>query len=330
MTDEELHEIIDLLRRRGTDIEFVEAKSAKTALPKHLWQTLSAFANQRGGGIIMLGLDENQGFAAVGVDDPGKVQADLASLCDQMEPVLRPLLRIHDFEGRQLVVAEVPEIPLEQKPCHYRGSGLYTGSFVRVGDGNRQLSQYEVHSFLESRGQPAHDAEIVPGASRDDLDPGLLQQFLARVRQRRTRLAGMNDKDLLKSLKILAGDDKITLAGLLCFAPFPQKWFPSLTITFVHYPGTQPDQLGARGERFLDDRRFDGPLPAALDDALNMIVGSMKKRSLIQGLFRQEIPEYPPEAVREALVNAAAHRDYCSLARGSQVQVRMFQDRIEI
>jgi ATP-dependent DNA helicase RecG len=111
MTDEELLEIIDLLRRRGTDLEFVEAKSARTALPKHLWQTLSAFANQRGGGVIILGLDESQRFAAVGADDPGKMQADLASLCDQMEPALRPLLRIHDFEDRQLVVAEVPEIP---------------------------------------------------------------------------------------------------------------------------------------------------------------------------------------------------------------------------
>jgi ATP-dependent DNA helicase RecG len=131
-------------------------------------------------------------------------------------------------------------------------------------------------------------------------------------------------------LQVLTADDRVTLAGLLCFGRFPQHWFPSLAITFVHYPGNQPDQLGPGGERFLDDRRFDGPLPAALDDALNTIVRSMKKRSLIQGLLRQEIPEYPPEAVREALVNAVAHRDYSPLARGSQVQVQMYQSRLEI
>jgi ATP-dependent DNA helicase RecG len=191
------------------------------------------------------------------------------------------------------------------------------------------MTQFEVHSFLESRGQPTHDLEIVPGVTWSDLDATLLQQFLARVRARRPRLAGLSDDDLLRSLHVLDSGG-VTLAGWLCFARFPQLHFPELTITFVHYPGTQPDQLGPRGERFVDNRRFDGPLPLALNDALQAVVGAMRKRSLIQGLIRQEIPEYPPEAVREALVNAVGHRDYSQLARGTQVQVQMFQDRLEI
>ena len=117
MTQEELVEIVDLLRRRGTDLEYVEAKSARNALPKRLWETLSSFANQRGGGVIILGLNESQQFATVGVSAVGKVQADLASLCDQMEPPLRPLVQIHDFEGQQIIVAEIPEVPFDQKPC---------------------------------------------------------------------------------------------------------------------------------------------------------------------------------------------------------------------
>lgn len=330
MTNEELTELIELLRRRGTDLEYVEAKSSAQALPKRLWETLSAFANQRGGGVVILGLDENQGFATAGVRDIGKVQADLASVCDQMEPPLRPLIGVHDFEGGQLVVAEIPEVPLEQKPCYYRGSGLYTGSYVRVADGDRQMSQYEVHLLLESRGQPQHDLETVEGASRHDLDADLLQSLLGRVRQRRPRLADLSDDELLGQLHIVDADGRVTLAGLLCFARYPQQWFPSLTITFVHYPGTKADELGPRGERFLDNRRFDGPLIVALEDALQRVVGAMKKRNLIQGLIRQEIPEYPPEAVREALVNAVVHRDYSSLARGSHVQVQMFQNRLEV
>lgn len=330
MTDEELTELIEVLRRRGTDLEYVEAKRSAQALPKRLWETLSAFANQRGGGVLVLGLDESQGFATAGVRDIGKVQADLASVCDQMEPPLRPLIGVHDFEGGQLVVAEVPEVPLEQKPCYYRGSGLYAGSYVRVADGDRQMSQYEVHLLLESRGQPQHDLEIVEGASRDDLDGGLLQGLLVRVRQRRPRLAGLSDDELLRQLHIADAKGQVTLAGLLCFARYPQQWFPSLTVTFVHYPGTRADEVGPRGERFLDNRRFDGPLTVALDDALQTIVGAMRRRSLIQGLIRQEIPEYPPVAVREALVNAVAHRDYSSLARGSHVQVQMFRNRLEV
>lgn len=330
MTDEELAELVDLLRRRGTDLEYVEAKKSETALPKRLWETLSALGNQRGGGIIILGLDELERFATVGVRDVKKVQADLASLCDEMEPPLRPLIRVHDFEGQQLVVAEVPEVGLEQKPCYYRGSGLYTGSFVRVADGDRQMSQYEVHALLENRAQPRHDLEAVEGASLDDLDAELLQQFFARVRKRRPRLARMSDGEILRHMHVVDAEGRVSLAGVLCFARHPQQWFPALTITFLHYPGTQADQLGPRGERFLDNRRFDGPLVEALDDSLQTIVGAMRKRNLIQGLIREEIPEYPPEAVREALVNAVAHRDYSRLAQGSQVQIQMYQNRLEV
>lgn len=330
MTDEELAERIAILRRRGTDLEDTEAKRASTALPKRLWETLSAFANQRGGGVIILGLHETENFKAVGVQDVKKVQDDIASLCDEMEPPLRPLIRVHDVEGQQLIVVEVPEVGPEQKPCYYKGSGLYTGSFIRVADGDRQMSQYEVHSFLENRGQPTHDLELVAGSSMADLDSTLVSQFLARVRTRRPRLASLSDDDLLRNLHVVTSDGRITLAGWLCFCRFPQRDFPELTITFVHYPGTQPDQLGPLGERFLDNRRFDGPLSLALEDALQTVVGSMRRRSLIQGLIRQEIPEYPPDAVREALVNAVGHRDYGKLARGTQVQVQLFQNRLEI
>jgi ATP-dependent DNA helicase RecG len=330
LTDEEVFELIATLRRWGTDIEDVEAKKATHALPKRLWETLSSFANQPGGGTIVMGLDETAHFASVGVKDVAKIQSDLASLCDEMEPPLRPLIRVHEFEGVQLVVAEVPEVALEQKPCYYKGSGLFTGSFVRVADGDRKMSQYEVHLALENGGQPTHDIETVPETSVTDLDPELLQRFLDRVRRRRAKLARVEGSELLQTLSVVSKSGEATLAGLLCFARFPQRWFPNLTITLIHYPGTSPDQLGPRGERLLDNRRFDGPLSQALDDALQAVIGSMKQRTLVQGLFREEIPEYPPEAIREALVNAVAHRDYSHLARGTFVQIQMFQNLLVI
>ena len=300
------------------------------ALPKRLWETLSSFANQPGGGTIILGLDETADFACIGVQDVGKIQSDLASLCDEMEPQLRPLVRIHEIDGAPLVVVEVPEVALEQKPCYYKGSGLYTGSFVRVADGDRRMSRYEVHLALENRGQPTHDTEIVPGTSIADLDSDLLQRFVDRVRRRRSKLARVEESELLQTLHVLSPGGEATLAGLLCFATFPQRWFPNLTITLIHYPGINPDQLGPRGERLLDNRRFDGSLPQALDDALQAVIGSMKQRTLVQGLFREEIPEYPPEAIREALVNAVAHRDYSHASRGTFVQIQMFQNLLVI
>lgn len=90
MTDAELLELIGTLRAPEGDSTYVEAKRAGRDLPKRLWETLSAFANTSGGGVILLGLEEQAGFAVTGVDDSARIQADVASLCDQMEPPLRP------------------------------------------------------------------------------------------------------------------------------------------------------------------------------------------------------------------------------------------------
>jgi ATP-dependent DNA helicase RecG len=56
----------------------------------------------------------------------------------------------------------------------------------------------------------------------------------------------------------------------------------------------------------------------------------MRKAVLIDNVFRREIPEYPREALREALANAVAHRDYSPYVCGSYIQIRMFADRLEV
>jgi ATP-dependent DNA helicase RecG len=64
-------------------------------------------------------------------------------------------------------------------------------------------------------------------------------------------------------------------------------------------------------------------------ETLRVIKRNMQRRGIIQGLFREDLWEYPETVLREALVNALGHRDLSPQARGSQVQVHMFPDRIE-
>lgn len=67
-----------------------------------------------------------------------------------------------------------------------------------------------------------------------------------------------------------------------------------------------------------------------VEQAETYVLAAMRKASLIVGLFRQEVPEYPQAAFREAIANAVAHRDYSPYVRGSYIQVRMFADRLEV
>ncbi|MEU4692113.1 ATP-binding protein [Actinoplanes sp. NPDC023714] len=335
MNAEELAEIVENLRVLGSDVADIEVKKAQGGLPKSLRETLSAFSNTRGG-VVVLGLDENERFQPVKLADPAKLAADLASLCaSEMEPPVRPYIQIHPFEGVQLVVAEVPEIPREQKPCYYRGAGLTKGAYTRLHDGDRQLSSYEVQMMLSARGQPKDDLEPVPGVGADALDSHLVSAMMLRLRSSRPySYRDLTVEEILRRTKVLiprsdgSGDD-VSVGGLLALGTYPQEHFPQLMLTFVHYP-TPGGSAEETGVRFLDSVAIEGPIPVMVRDALAAIQRNMSRRSITTGAGRQDIWEYPETALREAVTNALVHRDLSAASRGAQVQVEMFPDRLVI
>ena len=325
---DELHELLADLRAAGTEDRYVEAKRARDALPKRLWETLSAFSNTRGGGVILLGVDEADDFAVSGVVDPAKVQRDLASLCDQMDPPLRLRIDRFEVEGRWVVVAEVPELPYTDKPCFYAAAGLGNGVFLRVADGDRRASAYEVQLLREGRGQPLHDLEPVAAARLADLDDARIARLLRDLRARPgAPWASWDDTRLLRTFHVLVAHQGAlvpTLAGWLCFAPYPQEHFPQLVVALVRYPTERAGERGPGGERFLDNRLIEGPLPFVVAETLRAAKLNMQRRGIVHGLYREDLWEYPEEVLREAIVNAVVHRDLSQGGRGSQVQVQIY------
>ncbi len=105
---------------------------------------------------------------------------------------------------------------------------------------------------------------------------------------------------------------------------------PQLVITFVQFYGTNPSEPTPLGARFLDNQKFTGPVPTMVDATVNYILSSIRKSSLIDGILRRDIPEYPAVAIREAVINAVVHRDYSAFVRGTYIQIRLFADRLEI
>jgi ATP-dependent DNA helicase RecG len=197
------------------------------------------------------------------------------------------------------------------------------------------MTEYEVFGYLSSRGQPTCDEETIPGATIDDLDGRSLDSYLDELRRTRPNagfLRGPREEALIRLQVVRRVESQLrpTLAGLLMFGKYPQEFVPQLMITFLQYFGTTEEEKTPQGARFMDNRRFEGSIPEMVAEAETYIMAAMRKASLIEGLFRRDIPEYPREAVREAIVNAVAHRDYSPYVRGNYVQVRMFADRIEI
>lgn len=333
MTPDELNDLVQRLRGTGTDNAAVEAKAASWALPKDLWQTLSAFSNTLGGGTVILGLNEQTGFGATGLADPKKMQADVSALCTEMEPPLRPLIEQHEVDGNEVLVVELAELPVNQKPCYLKARGLVGGAYTRVGDSNRQLSQYEVQLTLASHGQPLDDIKPTD-ATRADLDDTLVGRLLGELRARPgSPFTNQPDDDVLMALRVLViKHDQISVsrAGLLALGRYPQQFVPQVQMTFVSYPTENVGAELGSGERFLDNERFEGPIPSIVEQAITRVKMNMRRGAVVRGAYRNDQWEYPETAIREALVNALVHRDLSDAALGSPAQVQKFPDRIEI
>lgn len=333
MDVEELESQLALLRSYGAEDGRIEAKRAERKLPDSLVDTMASFANTTGG-LILLGVDEAAGFTVTGVAEPAKVLADLVSAArDKLVPPLQPSAGLSVIEDRTVVWAYVNELPRAEKPCYLAGRGLHRGSYIRLGDGDRRLTSEEVQQLIADRGQPQFDVEVVESASVEDLDQRGLAEFLTRVRERSPRpFSSVDDTTALRMLNVLRpGQDgtlKPTLAGLLALGIYPQQFFPQLNLTFVHHPVRTGSSSSVT--RFLDNVRVEGSVPLMVKDALTVIQRNMSRRADVVGHGRRDVWEYPPEALREAIVNALVHRDFSPGTRGMQVQVEMYPDRLTI
>jgi ATP-dependent DNA helicase RecG len=332
--DHELMGLLTALRTYGAEDTGVEAKRASTQLPSTTVETFSAFANTPGGGMLLLGVDESSGFAVTGVGDPAKIQQDLGGAArTRLTPPLQPSISIHSVEGKTVVAAEIRELAREEKPCYVTSKGMTHGSFLRVADGDRRLTPQEIHQLVADRGQPRFDHEIVLEATVSDLDDCAVQALLGRLRNARPHLFGdMEDTGVLRMLGVLKeGNTGVlhpSLAGLLALGVYPQQYFPQLCATFVHYPTPGGEQDGLT--RFLDNVRIDGSIPRIVEEALRVIQRNMSRRALISDTGRHDVWEYPPRALREAVVNALVHRDLSPGTRGTHVQMEMYPDRLRI
>ena len=209
---------------------------------------------------------------------------------------------------------------------------------MRGGDGDRRMTEYEIALLHANRGQPADDREAVRDARLGDLSPEAIRRLLARLREREpSAFAGLSDEHALRRIGVLVedtgpGDGALvpSLAGLLALGQYPQQFFPQLNVTFIVVPATSKATIPVDGPRFLDNRTVSGSIPTMVTETVSAIVRNMATRAFVTGVGRQDTYEYPVEALREAVTNALMHRDYSPYARGTQVQVEMYSDRLVV
>lgn len=331
MTAEELIEKLGWIQNFKCETPTLEIKSAERGCPKHLYDSLSSFSNQDDGGIIIFGIDEKQNFKEVGVYDPQDIQKKINEQCLQMEPVIRPQITVVEKNDKYFVSAEIPAADISDRPVFYRGRGRVKGSFVRVGDSDEPMTEYEVYSYEAYRKKYQDDIRIIERASLASLNQEMLAEYMGLLKKGKSRLATIPDNEIYELMSIKKGD-AVTLSSVMNFSPYPQAYFPQLCITAIVVPGKEMGEIGNQGERFLDNQRIEGTISEMLESAIQFVNRNMRTKTIInpQTGKREDRTDYPITAIREAILNALVHRDYSIHTEGMPIQLIMFEDRVEI
>ena len=306
----------DELRRwleepEGVRLEFKEAKHNYQF--EKLLEYCVAIANE-GGGNIVLGATDRRPRRIVGTTafaEPGRTEAGIHERLFRRVPVEE----VHTPEGRVVVVHVPGRLP--GTAWHINGRYL-----KRAGDGLAPMGDAELRAIFTETG-PDFSAQICEGADVSHLAPPAIAAFRKRwaARTNENRKLAWSDAETLTAAELMI-DGRLTYAALILF-------------------GTH-ETLGrvlAQAELVFEYRSSDASGPAAArtefregfflwNESIWQIINLRNDRQSYQdGLFRIELPTFDEVQVREVLLNAVAHRDYCA---GGSIFVRQFQQRLEV
>lgn len=331
MQAETLKKLINDVITKKAESQTIEIKSAEHGCPTRLFDTLSSFSNQDNGGIIIFGIDEKDNFAIKGVYDAQDLQKKVTEQCKQMEPTVRALFTMCEIGEKILVSAEIPGVDVSDRPVFYKGVGRIKGSYIRVGESDEPMSEYEIYSYEAFRKRIRDDIRIVEGAKIQLFDEKRMAEYLSRVKSERKNLADNVSDDEILELMGVTSDGIPTLAGLMTFSKYPQTYFPQLCITAVALPGTEMGETGTDGERFIDNKRITGAIPDMLEEAVEFVRTNSRTKTIIDDNGKRvDKNEYPIKAVREAILNALVHRDYSIYTENTPIRIEMYRDRMEV
>ncbi len=331
MQPENLINIVSNIKKLQSETQTIELKAALRGCPTRLFDTLSSFSNQDEGGTIIFGIDESSDYEICGVYDPQDLQKKVTEQCKQMEPVVRALFTVCEIEGKVIVSAEIPSADISDRPVFYRGVGRIKGSYVRVGESDELMSEYEIYSYEAYRKRSRDDIRTLDDSKFIMLNEARLSEYLDAIKKNRKNLSNnVKDQDILELMGVMKNGTP-TLAGLMTFSNYPQGYYPQLCITAVVLPGTEQGTVGNDGERFIDNRQITGSIPDMLEEAVEFVrINSRTKTIIDDNGHRIDKPEYPIKAVREAILNALVHRDYSIYTENIPIRIELYRDRMEI
>jgi len=268
--------------------------------------TISAFSNTKGGRIL------------IGVDDDGKVTGiDIGKrtleeivnrISQNTNPKTYPEIKIERVQDKNIIEIRVSE--RSDKPVFAMGI-----AYKRVGRNNVKMDRDEIVSLLRKVYEISY--EDVKVASIEDIDSNKVRSFINRVREARSSSIPEDETIVLRNLGLV--DGKARLAAIILFGKNPQALAPWAVVKIGRFL--------AEDARPVFEKEIAGDLVEQIEKSYAEVLSLIRKEVKVKGPGREEIYEYPAEAIRELIVNAVAHRDY---SIKSPIYIKIFEEKISI
>jgi len=294
MNLKELKSLID--QGEGYNIEFKESFS------KNIQREICAFANANGGKIL-LGVTDNGNIKGI------KITNILKSQIQDITRNLDPPLNLNIIGVEKVLVITVPEGV--NKP--YSTNGKF---YLRYGTNSQQLKRNEIREFFQKEGlilfdeKPNYEFNL-----QKDFNEEKFKLFLDMAKISYL----LKKEEILQNLELFK-EQYLKNAGVLLFCNKITPFFRNATIICALFQGKDKYKI-------LDSKEFDEDMYSNYQNAINYLKSKLNTEYIIKAGPREELLELPIDALREAVLNAIAHRDYFLNAN---IQIYIFSDRVEI
>lgn len=282
-------------------------------------ETLCAFLNGTGGSVLIGVTDKKQ---LIGQHVTDQTRQEIANTLRKFEPTANIEVHYINIAGGKFIIVFTAHPDAHSVPYTFDGR-----AYERKESATHTMSQNRYQQLLLARNITPISWEAQPalGMSIDDLDYLEIlntAQDINRKRRSESIFDTTNAVEILTRLKLLEYG-QLTNAAVVLFAKEIPGNYLQCVVRMARFRGTEK-------ANFIDSRNVFGNAFQLLKEAETFINRHTSISSHFEKgqLARIDEPEYPTEAVREALINGLCHRDYASA--GGSITVTIYDDRLEI
>ena len=289
--------------------------------PKALAIPIVAFANADGGTIAVGVSDKNRKIE--GVDQHTEKLNELLRVpldfCNPTVSITSDLLPCTDKDGNEnhILLMHIPA-----------SSELHTNqadeAFMRVGDKSRRLSFEERIQLMYDKGERYYEDTAVYDATVDDIDMAAVERYTELIGYTKSAKQYLHENNSFITTNA-KGEEQVSVACILLFGKYPQKFFPRGRTRFIRYKGTE-ERVGAE-MNVIKDVTFEGTILDLVKATIAYLETQVEEHTFL-GQHGQFVThrDYPKFVIQEMVVNACCHRAYN--IKGTEIQIKMFDNRL--